>query len=75
MKTTRETKWKRAATALVLVLTVLTVAVVRARSDVRYVEHLAQRAATQLEQRAQGAGASIAAQTIPVPCLLPSGLI
>jgi F0F1-type ATP synthase membrane subunit c/vacuolar-type H+-ATPase subunit K len=75
MKTTRETKWKLAAAMLVLGLAMLTVHVGRARSDVRYCEALAQRAAAQLQQQVQGSGACLAARTIPVPCMLPSGLI
>jgi hypothetical protein len=75
MKTTRETKWKLAAAALVIALAALTVQVGRARSDVRFYETLAQRGAAQLQQQAQGTGSAIAARTVPVPCMLPSGLI
>ena len=75
MKTTREMKWKRAAAALVIGLAALTLHVGRARSGVRFYETLAQRGAAQLQQQAQGMGPVIAARTIPVPCMLPSGLI
>jgi len=75
MKTTRETKWKMAAAVLVIGLGVLAVQTWQARSTGRYCAELASRAEAQLAQQAQGNCAAIAAQTIPVPCFLPSGLI
>ncbi len=75
MKTTRETKWKLAAAGLVLGLAALAGQVWRTHSDGRYYGELARQSEAQMAQQAQGVCSSIAAQTIPVPCLLPSGLI
>jgi len=75
MKTTRETKWKVAAAGLVLGLAALAAQTWRAQAAVRHYEALAGRATARLERQAQGLGSSCAAQTISVPCLLPSGLI
>ena len=68
MKTTRETKWKLAAAAMVVALAALTVQVWSARSDARQCAALARAAVAQMQQQAQGNGTFLVAKNVPVPC-------
>lgn len=68
MKTTRETKWKLAAAALVVALAALTVQVGRAYSGARFGEAQARAAVAQMQQQAQGNGTFLVAKNVPVPC-------
>jgi len=68
MKTTRETKWKLAAAALVVALAALTVQVWREGSGARFGEAQALAAVAQMQQQAQGNGTFLVAKNVPVPC-------
>ena len=70
MKTTRETKWKMTAAALVIGLTALAMQTWRTHSGARFYEELARREVVREMVRSD-----FAAPAIRVPCLWSAGLI
>lgn len=68
MKTTRETKWKLAAVAMVVVVAALTVQVWYAYSGACFGEAQARAVVTQIQQQAQGNDTIFVAKNVPVPC-------